>query len=457
VVSRAGKGWVASVAALLFCVAVFAPSVAHAALPAVVDARLEVPPLPELPSALAEIEKREAEPPCVAFCGTVELSLKGDGISGGGGSVVSQDAWGNYRFTSELLASHNRFGFTGHEYDNEAGLYNAKARYFDPQLGRFLTQDSYLGEIDNPPSLHRYFYAAANPTRYVDPTGHAFTDAELREIGRQFNQRTAPLQKDNRPSYEKGWWTNAVETFSFEFTGRMFSPGFKTYQGLKNMSQLGGEDPSLFIEGQAETVIAGALPLIVKETAGALVSKIPVLGRDVVELGGKVLERAKVAFEEVTRRLPIEWSANPGANLGNLRPRRVKAPTLTPAEQLKVNEAKGAAFDADVGQFLSETADDVVPQVSIRPNTPEGPAPFRFRPDYMTRERGTEAISPVEAKSSSTARLTRRQSEGIPLVEQHGGTVVGKAGGEKYPPGTPVPPGTTTPVIRPDDLAKKRR
>ncbi|MCG6925067.1 MAG: hypothetical protein LJF30_07125 [Acidobacteria bacterium] len=38
-------------------------------------------------------------------------------------------------------ASRNRFAFTGHIYDSETGLYNAKARYFDPKLGRFLTQD----------------------------------------------------------------------------------------------------------------------------------------------------------------------------------------------------------------------------------------------------------------------------------------------------------------------------
>jgi RHS repeat-associated protein len=62
--------------------------------------------------------------------------------------------------------------FTGHIYDNETGLYDAKARYFDPKLGRFLTQDSYLGQIDEPPSLHRYMYAADRPTFFVDPTGH---------------------------------------------------------------------------------------------------------------------------------------------------------------------------------------------------------------------------------------------------------------------------------------------
>jgi RHS repeat-associated protein len=139
----------------------------------VLDARLEAPGLPELPSALAEIDRREAKPPCVAFCGAVELSLEGDGFFGGGGSVVSQDAFGNFCFPSELDQSKNRFAFTGHLWDNETGLYHAKARYLDPSLGRFLTQDSFLGQIDEPPSLHRYLYANDNPTIFVDPTGHA--------------------------------------------------------------------------------------------------------------------------------------------------------------------------------------------------------------------------------------------------------------------------------------------
>jgi RHS repeat-associated protein len=86
------------------------------------------------------------------------------------------DPWGNFRFPSELDSSRNRFAFTGHVYDDETGLYNAKARYFDPKLGRFLTQDSFLGQIDEPPSLHRYLYALDNPVRFVDPTGHAAGD-----------------------------------------------------------------------------------------------------------------------------------------------------------------------------------------------------------------------------------------------------------------------------------------
>jgi RHS repeat-associated protein len=97
------------------------------------------------------------------------------GLTDDSGATVASyhlDAWGNFRFPTELSASRNHFAFTGYEWDPELGLFNAKARYFDPQVGRFLSQDSFLGEIQDPPSLHRYFYANDNPARFVDPTGH---------------------------------------------------------------------------------------------------------------------------------------------------------------------------------------------------------------------------------------------------------------------------------------------
>ncbi|MDD2893358.1 MAG: hypothetical protein PHF20_05455, partial [Halothiobacillaceae bacterium] len=80
------------------------------------------------------------------------------------------DAYGNYRSTAG--ASFNRFGFTGHEKDNETNLYYFKARFYDPDTGRFLNQDAYLGDINTPPSLHRYLYAYANPTVYIDLDGY---------------------------------------------------------------------------------------------------------------------------------------------------------------------------------------------------------------------------------------------------------------------------------------------
>jgi len=99
------------------------------------------------------------------------------------------DAWGNFRFPAELTFSKNRFAFTGYEWDPELGLFNAKTRYFDPALGRFLSQDSFLGQVDQPPSLHRYFYANENPTRFVDPTGH-----QAQTVGPEVDEKEAILR-----------------------------------------------------------------------------------------------------------------------------------------------------------------------------------------------------------------------------------------------------------------------
>lgn len=67
--------------------------------------------------------------------------------------------------------SANIFGFTGHEIDPETGLVYMKGRYYDPIIGRFLSQDPAAGNPVKPPSLHKYLYAHANPTIYIDPDG----------------------------------------------------------------------------------------------------------------------------------------------------------------------------------------------------------------------------------------------------------------------------------------------
>ncbi|HVJ63329.1 MAG TPA: RHS repeat-associated core domain-containing protein [Tahibacter sp.] len=62
-------------------------------------------------------------------------------------------------------------GFTGYYKDGESGLYYARARYYDPAVARFTTEDPEAGNDMTPPSLHRYLYAYGNPTALVDPTG----------------------------------------------------------------------------------------------------------------------------------------------------------------------------------------------------------------------------------------------------------------------------------------------
>src|ERR1043166_2064490 len=55
--------------------------------------------------------------------------------------------------------------------DDSTGLLYARARYFNPQLGRFLTNDPVTGKDSDNQSLNRYVYALNNPLRLIDVSG----------------------------------------------------------------------------------------------------------------------------------------------------------------------------------------------------------------------------------------------------------------------------------------------
>ncbi|WP_169744745.1 RHS repeat-associated core domain-containing protein [Paenibacillus odorifer] len=91
----------------------------------------------------------------------------------------SYDEWGN--ITSQTEGISNSFKYAGEVYDAETGLYYLRARYYDPSMGRFLNEDTYEGQINNPLTQNLYTYVGNNPIKYVDPSGHCFWDACILE------------------------------------------------------------------------------------------------------------------------------------------------------------------------------------------------------------------------------------------------------------------------------------
>ncbi len=61
--------------------------------------------------------------------------------------------------------------FAGHPFDSETGLYFAGARYYMPEIGRFISRDVYSNVYSKHPD-HPYIYCDNNPIAYTDPTGH---------------------------------------------------------------------------------------------------------------------------------------------------------------------------------------------------------------------------------------------------------------------------------------------
>jgi RHS repeat-associated protein len=54
------------------------------------------------------------------------------------------------------------------------GLYNYRARFYDPALGRFTQPDTIVPDQYNPQSLNRYSYVGNTPINGTDPDGHCY-------------------------------------------------------------------------------------------------------------------------------------------------------------------------------------------------------------------------------------------------------------------------------------------
>ena len=69
-----------------------------------------------------------------------------------------------------------KFSFTnylyrGEQFDSDLGLYYLRARYYNPQTGRFISRDPDDGKSYDPKTLHKYLYAGGDPVNRIDPMG----------------------------------------------------------------------------------------------------------------------------------------------------------------------------------------------------------------------------------------------------------------------------------------------
>ncbi|MCX5493375.1 RHS repeat-associated core domain-containing protein [Kaistia dalseonensis] len=81
-------------------------------------------------------------------------------------------------------------GFIGERRDDNTGLIDLNARWYDPKLGRFITPDDYdpidaaqalagnpIGWLNNPVGTNKYAYAGNDPVNKSDRNGHQVTTA----------------------------------------------------------------------------------------------------------------------------------------------------------------------------------------------------------------------------------------------------------------------------------------
>ncbi len=132
------------------------------------------------------------------------------------------DAFGNTIRCEEQV--HNRFRYTGEQYDPLTGQYYLRARYYNPVSARFTQEDTYYGD-----GLNLYAYCKNNPVVYYDPSGYK-------------DKRQTPCKEETSVGESgaggSGKKTVVVNGKTVTMDNSIFDPNFVDRQGRTNIQRM---------------------------------------------------------------------------------------------------------------------------------------------------------------------------------------------------------------------------
>ena len=106
-------------------------------------------------------------------------NLQGDvvNILDAGGNIKASytyNAWGEILSATGDMADINPLRYRGYYFDSDTGLYYLKARYYDPQLCRFINADGYASTGQGVTGTNMFAYCGNNPVSRVDDGGYVW-------------------------------------------------------------------------------------------------------------------------------------------------------------------------------------------------------------------------------------------------------------------------------------------
>ncbi|QPB84110.1 hypothetical protein CWC22_014365 [Pseudoalteromonas rubra] len=243
----------------------------------------------------------------------------------------------NYLPYGETLESNNDdVGYTGHKFDKELGLSYMQARYYDPAIGRFYSNDpvDVMGHIGRGNPVHgfnRYTYANNNPYKYVDPDGEFAVQIAATVIGAVIGGATEYFTNDQ-------WTIGSLGRASA--VGGLVGLGSSLGTGVASSAFLGGSANA--IGEMANQTMTGTYEPVKVLTAGAS----GLAGGALAKYTGEAVKKA------VTKNLPNNSVTNASHNMTPSTSQRV----LSDSQSLTNATTKSAVADLQVGAGYSSGA-----------------------------------------------------------------------------------------------------
>ncbi|MEW9699816.1 RHS repeat-associated core domain-containing protein [Paenibacillus sp. SI8] len=191
------------------------------------------------------------------------------------------DIWGNIVSQQENLPQ--PFKYSGEMMDDKVGLQYLRARWYDPSMGRFVGEDTYEGQIDNPLSLNLYTYVSNNSLKYTDPTGHfEEIDNSMAHLWNKGEKEDMIRYTDNygkaTTNSERQYWHDQANALRLRYadsvTRRDMSTGAETTVYKTKTGGVGdtksGWVAETYVKGTASISIVGTAGLQAKVQSGAL-------------------------------------------------------------------------------------------------------------------------------------------------------------------------------------------
>ncbi|WP_017931466.1 RHS repeat-associated core domain-containing protein [Robiginitomaculum antarcticum] len=204
-----------------------------------------------------------------------------------GSPVAGTDSAGNVawreRYTpygEKLLnpaALDNQAAFTGHIYDAPTGLTYMQARYYDPNIGRFLSIDPVNVTPSTPGMFNRYAYVYNDPINIIDPTGmYGCSDT-----GAQGLSGTCFDSSNFRTEDKKGFFgTSKANDFSGDAVGTASTDSAATSFASSTNQKTGNEQVSRIDTNPDGTSTTSNVPLTSSSSSSAAFKPSEVAGAD---------------------------------------------------------------------------------------------------------------------------------------------------------------------------------